>query len=90
MSNVERPTSNVPSLDWVSPSEIAAYTYCARAYWLERVQHFERTGGGTARLEIGQSQHQSHGRRVAAQRWLVRLAIVLLVAAAGLMWAASR
>ncbi len=79
-----------PSNDWVSPSDIAAYTYCARAYWLERVRHFDRTGAGTERLEIGQSQHQLHGRRVAAQRWLVRLAIVLLVGAAGLMWVASR
>jgi hypothetical protein len=76
--------------DWVSPSDIATYTYCARAYWLERVRRLVRTGEGTGRLEIGQLEHQAHGRRVSTQRWLVRLAIVILIAAAGVMWAASR
>jgi len=76
--------------DWVTPSDIATYTYCARAYWLERVQLIERSGAGTGRLETGQLQHVSHGRRVALQRWLVRLSIVLLLGAAGVIWAASR
>ncbi len=80
------PASN----DWVSPSDIATYTYCARAYLLERVQQIARTGEGMGRLEIGHLEHKSHGRRVSIQRWLVRLAIVLLIAAVAAMWAASR
>jgi hypothetical protein len=74
------------SSDWVSASEIAAYTYCARAYWLERVQSVPRPvaggGGGESRLASGTLQHQAHGRRVEWQRWLVRAALVLLAAAA--------
>jgi hypothetical protein len=73
--------------DWVSASEIAAYTYCARAYWLERVESVPRpaAGGGESRLASGTSQHEAHGRRVAWQRWLVRAALVLLAAAAALL-----
>ena len=76
--------------DWVSPSDIATYTYCARAYWLERVRGVERTSGGAGQLEVGRFQHDVHGRRVVLQRWLVRLAVVLLLGAVGLIWAASR
>lgn len=76
-----------PTDDWVSASEIAAYAYCARAYWLECVQQVERPAQGNARLEAGQAHHRAHGRRVATQRWLIRLAVVLLVAAAAVMWA---
>jgi hypothetical protein len=76
--------------DWVSASEIAAYEYCARAYWLECVQHVERPRGTAARLESGVQHHGAHGRRVAAQQWLVRSAILLLIAAAALVWARAR
>jgi hypothetical protein len=73
--------------EWVSASEIAAYTYCARAYWLERVQSVPRPAGGDveSRLAAGTWQHEAHGRRVAWQRWLVRAALVLLAAAATLL-----
>ena len=68
--------------DWVSASEIGAYEYCARAYWLERVRGIERTVGVVGRLARGIVRHAQHGRRVAMQQWLVRVAIVLLIAAA--------
>lgn len=76
-----------PSPDWVSASEIASYSYCARAYWLERVVALERSSEDAERLEAGQAEHAAHGRRVALGQWLVRVAILLLVLAAGLMWA---
>jgi hypothetical protein len=62
----------------VSASEIGTYEYCARAYWLERVQGVERLDGAESRLVAGTAQHRAHGRRVAWQRWMLRSALVFL------------
>jgi hypothetical protein len=74
----------------VSASEIAAFEYCARAYWLERVQSTERDEESGTRLAAGVAHHTTHGRTVVVQRWLVRLALALLALAAGLVWMGSR
>jgi hypothetical protein len=74
-----------PDVDWVSASEIAAYEYCARAYWLERVRQVERGAAVDSRLAAGEAHHRAHGRRVAWQHWLVRAACLLLVTAAVLL-----
>jgi len=74
--------------DWVSASEIGAYAYCARAYWLDRVQRDDLVTGNAQRLESGRAQHLAHGRRVSLQRWLVWAAISAIVVAAGLVWIA--
>lgn len=79
------PSVTDPDADWVSASEIAAYQYCARAYWLERVQHVERGAALGSRLAAGEAHHRAHGRRVAWQHWLVRAACLLLVTAAVLL-----
>jgi len=68
-------------MDWVSASEIAANAYCARAYWLERVRQVSRDGEGDGRMDSGRAHHRAHGRRVSAQRWLLRAAVVLVVVA---------
>ena len=61
----------------MSASELAAYTYCGRAYWLERVVRVEIPGGaGEARRVAGIDAHATHGRRVATARLLRRLALV--------------
>jgi hypothetical protein len=67
--------------NWVSASEIGSYEYCARAYWLEQVQHTERPAANGSRLADGTGHHRAHGRRVAWQRRLVRAAVVLVCAA---------
>jgi hypothetical protein len=54
------------------------------------VQLTSRDAGSAERLEAGQSRHVAHGRRVAIQRWLVRLAVLLLAAAAAVLWAMGR
>ncbi len=64
----------------MSASEIGTYEYCARAYWLERVQRTERRGGTGSRLADGTGQHRAHGRRVAWQRRLAGTAAVLIFA----------
>ena len=66
-------------IDWVSASELAAYTYCGRAYWLERVVRVEIPGADDARRVAGIDAHATHGRRVAIARLLRRLALVAAV-----------
>jgi hypothetical protein len=63
-------------IEWVSASELAAYTYCGRSYWLERVVHAEVTGPHELRRTAGVDAHAAHGRRVAIARLLRRSAIV--------------
>jgi hypothetical protein len=64
----------------VSASELAAYTYCGRSYWLERVVRAEIPGGtdDTRRL-AGLDAHSAHGRRVTTARVLRRLALTAVV-----------
>jgi hypothetical protein len=64
----------------VSASEIGAYQYCARAYWLERVQRTARPAGTSSRLTAGTGHHRAHGRRVAWQRRLAGAAAALICA----------
>jgi hypothetical protein len=64
----------------VSASEIGTYEYCARAYWLERVQRTERPAGKNSRLTAGTGHHRAHGRRVAWQRRLTGAAAALICA----------
>jgi hypothetical protein len=66
--------------NWVSASEVGAFEYCARAYWLPHVHEIESTVAD-ARLAEGTVRHQAYGRLVFWQRWLLRLAVVLLIVA---------
>ena len=79
----------MPTDDWVSASEIAAFEYCARSYWLDRVRHVRREVESDARLERGLAHHVEHGRRVSAQRWMVRVAMGLLAVATVLLAVAA-
>jgi hypothetical protein len=63
----------------VRASEIGQYAYCARAWWLGRVQGYRSTN--VAAMREGAGRHRSHGRSVAAYRLLQRLATVLLLLA---------
>jgi hypothetical protein len=76
--------------DWVSASEIGAYAYCARAYWLERIHAIDQAQIDGSRFDAGIAHHGAHGRRVTLQRWLLRLAVLLLAAAIVVVWIESR
>jgi hypothetical protein len=69
----------VSSDEWVSASEVAAYTYCARAYWLERVTIVERPLRGESVLAAGRAHHIAHGRRVRVSRWMLWVGTILVL-----------
>ncbi len=56
----------------IRASEIGEYVYCARAWWLRRVQGVE---------SHNQAAHQRHGQSVAAYQTQRRLALLLAVLA---------
>lgn len=59
-------------------SEIGAYVYCRRAWWLKRTAGFEPAG----KEEIfarGIAAHATHGRLVRRASWQRRAALALLV-----------
>ncbi len=68
-------------------SEVGAYAYCARAWWLGAVEGLRPQN--TRRLQAGQAVHERHGQRVLLGSALMRLAWLLLTLAglAGLGWA---
>ena len=67
--------------DIIRASEIGEYAYCARAWWLRRVQGVSTRN--VASLQGGQHAHDRHGRAVAAYQTQRRLAL-LMAALAGL------
>ncbi|HRF49783.1 MAG TPA: hypothetical protein PLC98_19290 [Anaerolineales bacterium] len=68
----------------IRASEIGTYIFCARAWWLQRVEGLEP--GNVAQRLAGEAYHASHGRRIWAATQLRRLAWALIVVAIGL-WA---
>jgi CRISPR/Cas system-associated exonuclease Cas4 (RecB family) len=62
----------------IRASEVGEYVYCARAWWLRRVEGLEPAG--SARRAAGVVQHTRYAR-------IVRLSRLLLFAAAGLLLA---
>ena len=79
--------------DVIRASELGEYVYCARAWWLRRVQGVP--SHSVAALRSGQQAHQRHGRAVASYQMQRRLALltaalaglILLAAAASLLGA---
>jgi CRISPR/Cas system-associated exonuclease Cas4 (RecB family) len=67
----------------IRASEIAEYVYCARAWWLRRVEG--ATPDGAERRSLGHLRHARHGFGVAASTVLLRAAIVLVLTA-GMLW----
>lgn len=72
--------------DIIRASELGEYVYCARAWWLRRVQGV--ASHNVAALRSGQQAHDRHGRAVAAVQTQRRLAL-LLAALALLLLAAA-
>ncbi len=63
-------------------SEIGAYLFCARAWWL-RLQGLESEN--QAELSAGTDIHRRHGRQVLAADITRTLALILLLAALALL-----
>ena len=61
--------------DIIRASELGEYVYCARAWWLRRVQGVPSRN--VAALRSGQQAHDRHGRAVAAVQTQRRLALLL-------------
>lgn len=68
----QRPDSHI-----IRASEIGEYVYCARSWWLHRVQGVETRH--TAALRSGQKAHDRHGRAVASMQLQRRLALLLAI-----------
>jgi hypothetical protein len=60
----------------IRASEIGAYVYCRRAWWLKRVAGFEPAGKAEA-FSKGITAHATHGRLVRRSSWQRRVALVL-------------
>lgn len=64
----------------IRASEVGRYAFCARAWWLGSVEG--RPSARWREMEAGKVTHRRHGRQVRAASALVRLAWLLLLAAA--------
>jgi hypothetical protein len=63
----------------VRASELTQYAFCARAWWLGRVQGYRSSN--LAAMQQGEAQHRAHGRSVEGYHRLRRLAAGLLLLA---------
>ncbi len=72
--------------DIIRASELGEYVYCARAWWLRRVQG--AASSNTAALRSGQQAHDRHGAAVDAFLTQRRLALLLTGLAVLLLLAA--
>jgi hypothetical protein len=64
----------------IRASEIAQYSYCARAWWLGQVKGYR--SANVAEMREGTARHHRHGRSVEGFHLLRRVAVALLVLAA--------
>jgi hypothetical protein len=70
----------------VRASDIGLYAFCARAWWLARVQ--EAVHDDPVRLAQGTAAHAAHGAQVRRIEQ-ARLAAIVLIAASGLLLLAA-
>lgn len=63
----------------LTASEVGRYTYCARAWWLQRVLGY--APANEAALARGTQRHQAHGRLMGRARWQMRAVWGLLLVA---------
>jgi hypothetical protein len=61
----------------IRASEIGAYVYCRRAWWLKRVGGFEPSGKAEV-FARGIAAHAGHGRLVRRSNWQRKAALALL------------
>jgi len=68
---------------YIRASEIGTFVFCARAWWLQRVEGLEP--GNVEQRLAGEAAHVAHGRRVWAAVWLRRAALAVLALAVALL-----
>ena len=73
----------------IRASEVGAFAYCARAWWLGSVEGMR--SANVRHVQAGRAAHEQHGRQVILGAVLSRLAFILLILAglAGLGWVLS-
>lgn len=74
----ERSRSRRKKRPVIRASEIGAYVYCRRAWWLRRVAGFEPEDSG--RFAEGTAAHARHGQKLRRAQLQRRLALALLAA----------
>ncbi len=62
----------------IRASEVGEYVYCARSWWLRRVEGLEPEG--QERRDHGTALHWQHGRAVLGSQLLLLCGLALLVA----------
>jgi CRISPR/Cas system-associated exonuclease Cas4 (RecB family) len=60
----------------IRASEIGQYAYCAKAWWLSRVEGVQPSN--LRQLEAGRDAHARHGAQVVASTLLARVALACL------------
>jgi hypothetical protein len=68
-----------PSSPVIRASELGQHAYCARSWWLERVQGIP--SANVRELASGVAAHRAHGRAVVRYHSLQKLAYALLLLA---------
>jgi hypothetical protein len=88
MSDREASDRNLPSTD-VSASEVANYTFCAKAWHLEHVLGGKPSAMADQRRIAGVEAHARHGAAIRSANqmstWLVRGLVALLLIAVGVL-----
>ena len=69
-----------PKKPVIRASEVGAYVYCRRAWWLKRVAGFAPEGKAEV-FAKGIAAHAGHGRLVRQSLWQRRAALVLFAVA---------
>src|SRR5207245_9584694 len=64
----------------VTASEVASYSYCAKAWHLRYVLRREPSGQAVAYQQAGVVSHEIHGMHVKTLAWLERRASILVFA----------
>ncbi len=72
----------------IRASEIGAYVYCRRAWWLKRAAGFEPAGKEEV-FARGIAGHAGHGRLVRRASWQRRAALVFLALGIALLLLAA-
>jgi CRISPR/Cas system-associated exonuclease Cas4 (RecB family) len=67
----------------LTASEIGAYLYCSRSWWLDKVGGFQPAN--VEQMELGEVVHEEHGQAVQRASRMNRTAIALVAGAALLM-----
>ena len=68
------------ALPIIRASEIGQHAFCARSWWLGRVEGYPSSN--VQQMDFGQRSHEMHGRLVAHSHRLQGLALTLLLLAA--------